>query len=135
MRDGRNSGLVEVAKKLLESHGRGQVKLTANDVANARDTIAKGQSGKVRTASELLIALGDPECPPEYPPSPELFRECRWALGMTQKKLAWELGSSGRTGQTVASIERGDRRANRSHRLLLRVLLRKLESAQLAKRL
>ena len=54
---------------------------------------------------------------------------------MTQKKLAWELGSSGRTGQTIASIERGDRRANRSHRLLLRVLLRKLEAAQLAKRL
>lgn len=135
MRDGRNSGLVEVAKKLLESHGRGQVKLTANDVANARDTIAKSQSGKVRRASELLIALGDPECPPECPPSPELFRECRWALQMTQKKLAWELGSSGRTGQTVAAIERGDRRASRGHRLLLRVLLRKLESAQLAKRL
>ena len=72
MRDGRNSGLVEVAKTLLESHGRGQVKLSSRDVENARDTIARSQSGRVRNASELLIALGDPDCPPK----PRLPQRC-----------------------------------------------------------
>ena len=130
MRDGRNKGLAHVARVLLEANRRGRAALSSRDIEEARDAIAKGTSGRARTAADILVALGDPDCPPETYPSPQLFREARWALGLTQKRLSWALGSSSRTGHLAARIERGKCQPNRAQRLLLRVLLRKLEVKQ-----
>ena len=133
MPDGRVGGLIDpdIILQTIRNRKRWPTGTKGSDTKKALDAAAVAEHGKVRSASRILISLGDPECPSDKPPSAQLFREARMALGMSQKAMAWKLGSrSNKSGDMVAKIERGTHKPSRATRLLLRVELRKLELHQ-----
>ena len=131
LNDSRNRGLAKFAREQLEENHRRLDRLQAR---NAREIVANTHTAP-RPASELLTALGHAECPPDTPaPAPELVRECRKALGMTQATLSWELGGS-RGGGRIGRTEKGLRQLTRPERLLLRRLMERLDTIERTEKL
>lgn len=72
---------------------------------------------KARSAHELLYDLGDRDCPQgSDPPTAELVRDCRTALGMTQQRFGDMLGIS---AAAVSKAECGESSLSRPSRMLL----------------
>ena len=133
MPDGRVGGLIDpdIILDTIRKRKRWPTETKGSDTKKVRDAAAVAEHGKVRSASQILISLGNSECPSDKPPSAQLFREARLALGLSQKALSWKLGAiSHGSGAMVAKIEAGTHKPSRATRLLLRVELRKLELHQ-----
>ena len=131
--DGRVGGLIDqdIILDTIRNRRRWPTDTKSADTKKARDAAAVAEHGRARSASQIIISLGDPECPSDKPPSAQLFREARLALGLSQKALAWKLGAlSPKSGAMVSQIEAGTHKPSRATRLLLRVELRKLELHQ-----
>lgn len=130
--DGRRKGLVRFAADQLAAHKSGRLTLTPEQERRARGVVEKAALPP-RSASELLDALGDPECRPDTePPSPELLLEIRRCLRLKQSQLGWLLGAKTRNSKLVSIAERGGRPLQRPHRLLLRRLLEDVKAVQTA---
>ena len=125
--DPRTKGLARVGRALLKAEQLRILKLTDAQIRFAREAIARDYDPP-RPAKALLKDLGDPECPLDTPPSPDLVRQCRRALGWSQGMMAWKLGSasSGMKGTTISRTEGGKRTLKRAERLLLFVHIEKL---------
>ena len=113
----------------MRARNKGRKKPSPTDIKKARDALV---GAFLRSATDLLEALGDPECPLDTTPDPKLLREVRLALGYSQKELAWRIGSPVKSPSRISQAEAGKRTLTRAERLLLRVELRKLDGKQRA---
>ena len=80
-KDFRDNSLVNYSRELMGADSEGKVRLSGHAKKIVRDYLAQKAGEKIRPASDIIREFGDPECPADTPPSPELFREARLALG------------------------------------------------------
>ena len=116
--DGRVGGLIDqdIVLDTIRKRKRWPTDTKGSDTKKVRDAAAVAEHGKVRSASQILISLGNSECPSDKPPSAPLFREARLALGLSQKALSWKLGAHlpQKSGDMVAKIEAGTHKPSRA---------------------
>ena len=94
MTDGRVGGLIDmdILMDNMSRRRRWPTDTKASDTGKARDAAAVAEHGKVRSASQILTSLGDPECPSDKPPLGTVVPRSATGTGAIAESVVVEAG-------------------------------------------